>query len=201
MVAPAFDFADGPRASLVLERLLATLPEDRVSLGWLHRELRDHSFEMFAFILSLIAILPGASVFIGILMIVPALGMVCASGWALPSVVADRSVSARQASYVIGHAIPWVRSWEDALPTLKFGAHSLVRPCVGLLLLVLSATLLIPVPLSNVPPAIVMAGLSLASFQRNLLLLGICGVAAALSLAFSCMTLLAASAAFASVFP
>jgi hypothetical protein len=52
------------------------------------------------------------------------------------------------------------------------------------------------VPLSNVLPALTIAGLALASFEGNLLLLCISGLAAAGSLAITAITLLAASQAF-----
>ena len=89
------DIEDNPAASAVLERLLAVLPNDRVSLGWFHDELPEHSFEMIAFILALIGVLPGASVMIGLAMVVPATGMMLSNGVRLPSVMAERSISAK----------------------------------------------------------------------------------------------------------
>lgn len=186
-----------PPASAVLERLLAALPKDRVSVGWLHKELREHSFEMLALLLGLIGVLPGASVMVGMLMIVPACGMMFSSGMQLPNVVAARSISARQASFVIGRAIPLLRSWETGARTPQAQAWKYARPLVGLLSLLLGFTLLVPVPLSNVLPALSIAGLALASFEGNLLLLLISGLAAAISLAITAVTLLAASQAFA----
>jgi len=188
---------DTPPASIVLERLLAAMPEDRVSVGWLHEELREHSFEMLAFIMALIGVLPGASVMIGFLMIVPAFGMMFSSGMPLPSVVAARSISTRQASFILGRAIPLLKSWESGDRNPQSDIWRFARPVVGILLLLLGITLLVPVPLSNVLPALTIAGLALASFEGNLLLLCISGAAAAGSLAITGVTLLAASQAFA----
>ncbi|HTW34130.1 MAG TPA: exopolysaccharide biosynthesis protein [Rhizomicrobium sp.] len=188
---------DYPPASIVLERLLAAMPQDRVSVGWLHEELREHSFEMLAFIMALIGVLPGASVMIGLLMIVPAFGMMFSSGMPLPDVVAARSISTRQASFILGRAIPLLKSWETAERVPQGEIWRFARPVVGLLLLLLGATLLVPVPLSNVLPALVIAGLALASFEGNLVLLCISGAGAAGSLAITAVTLLAASQAFA----
>jgi hypothetical protein len=186
-----------PSASMVLERLLVTLPEDRVSVGWLHEELREHSFEMLALIMALIGVLPGASVMIGLLMVVPACGMMFASGMELPSVVAQRSISTRQASFVLGRAIPLLRSWEAADRTPHGEIWKFARPIIGLLTLLLGFTLLVPVPLSNVLPALAIAGLALAAFEGNLTLLCISGVGAAGSLAVTAVTVMAASQAFA----
>lgn len=192
----AYENEDNPPASLVLERLLTVLPSDRVSLGWFHDELREHSFEMIAFIMALIGVLPGASVMIGLLMVVPAMGMMFSSGVRLPSIMAQRSISARQARFVIRRAIPLLRSWEatDRRPHQR--VWKLARPAAGLLALLLGMTLLVPVPLSNVLPALVIAGLSFAVFEGNLTLLCIAGFAGAASLAVTGVTVIAASQAF-----
>jgi hypothetical protein len=173
------------------------LPKDRVSVGWFHDQLQEHSFEMLAIILALIGVLPGASVMIGMLMIVPAFGMMFSSSLRLPNVVAERSISARQASFVLVRAIPLLRAWEagDRIPRRQ--AWKFARPLVGLLSLLLGMTLLVPVPLSNVLPALTIAGLSLAAFEENFTLLCLSGLAAAGSLALTGITVLAASQAFA----
>ena len=72
------------------------------------------------------------------------------------------------------------------------------RPLVGVLMLLLGVTLLIPVPLSNVLPALAIAGLALASFESNVLLLAIAIAAALGSLALTTATVVLASQAFAS---
>jgi hypothetical protein len=189
-----------PPASRVLERLLAVLPNDRVSLAWFHDELHDQSFEMIAFVLALIGVLPGVSVVIGILMIVPACGMMFSSGVRLPDLMANRSISSQQARYVIGRAIPLLRSWETVDRPPHHAIWKLARPAAGLMALLLGITLLVPVPLSNVLPALAIAGLALASFEGNLTLLCIAAFAGAGSLAVTAVTIIAASQAFANVF-
>src|SRR5262249_12889620 len=174
-------------------------PDDRVSLGWLHEELREHSFEMLAFIMALVGILPGASVMIGVLMIVPALGMMSSSGMGLPRVVAERSISRRQASFVLGRAIPVLRQWESSERLRHADAWKLVRPAIGLLCLLLGLTLLVPIPLSNILPALAIAGLTLALVETNLSLLCFAAMFAVGSLALTCATVLAASQAFATL--
>lgn len=197
MSLPACKTRQSQPASAVLERLLHALPQDRVSLGWLHDELHEHSFELLAFIMALIGVLPGASAMVGLLMIVPACGMMFSSAMRLPRVIAARSISSRQASFVLGRAIPLLRSWES--PRHAPSSLKPARPLIGLLLLVLGLTLLVPVPLSNVFPALAIAGLSLASFEGNILLLCLSGIAALGSLALTGVTVLAASQAFANL--
>jgi hypothetical protein len=193
MLQSAGDTRQARPASAVLERLLAGLPEDRVSLGWLHEELHEHSFEMLAFIMALIGVLPGASVMIGVLMVVPACGMMFSSAMPLPRFMAARSISTDQASFVLDRAIRLLRARETDGHAVY--AVPIMRPFVGVLTLLLGLTLLVPVPLSNVPPALAIAGLSLASFEGNLTLLCISAVAAAGSLAVTGMAILAASQA------
>lgn len=186
-------------ASAVLERLRASLPQDRVSVGWIHGELREHSFELLAFIMALVGILPGASIMIGVLMIVPAMGMTFSSGMTLPEIVARRSISSRQASYVLGRAISLLQSRTATERRPHRRAWKIARPIAGVLSFVLGITLLVPVPLSNIIPALTIAGLSLAAFEGNLTLLCLSGVAAAGSLAITGATLVAASQAIASL--
>ena len=197
MSSPAIDVRECPSASLVLERLLLTLPQDRVSLGWLHEELREHSFEMIAFIMALIGVLPGASALVGVLMTVPAVGLMSSSVIDLPQILAARSISARHASLLLGRAIPVLRRWETPERARHAQSWKFARPIVGLLSLLLGITLLVPIPLSNVLPALAIAGLSLALFEENFTLLCLSGLAAAASLALTCVTVMAASQAFA----
>jgi hypothetical protein len=197
MSSPALDMRENPSASLVLERLLLTLPPDRVSLGWLHEELREYSFELIAFILALIGVLPGASWVVGPLLIVPAIGMMSSSVVDLPKILAARSISARHASFVLGRAIPVLRRWETPDRERNAGFWRGARPVAGLFSLLLAITLLVPIPLSNVLPALVIAGLTLASFEKNATLLCLSGLAAAVSLGVTCVTVMAASQAFA----
>ncbi len=199
MAPPALDISENPPASLVLERLLTALPADRVSLGWIHAQLREHSFEMLAFIMALIAILPGASVMIGVLMIVPAVGMMSSSGMELPSLLAKRSISTRQASFVLGRAIPILRHWESDERMRHETAFRMTRPFIGLASLLLGLTLLVPIPLSNVLPALAIAGLTLASFEESLSLLCLSAFAAVGSLLITGLTVLAASQVFANL--
>jgi len=163
-----------PSAAAELERVLRTLPQDRVSIGWLHRELRGHSFELLAFVLALVGVLPGASAAIGCIMVIPALGMIFSSGVRLPRVVALRSIPARQASFVLGRTIPLLRAWETGV--------------------------LVPLPLTNVLPALTIAGLSLAVCEGSAALLFFSCCAAMGSLAVTGMTLLAATHAFVRAF-
>jgi len=200
LAVQAVSDANTPSAAAVLERLLLALPQDRVSLGWFHAELREHSFEMLGFVMALIGVLPGASVVIGFLMAVPALGMMFSDGKPLPRLVAARSVSTRLAGFVLGRAIPFLRARETAARRPQAPLWRYARPLVGLLVLILGPTLLVPIPLSNVLPALVIAGLCLAMIERNAVLLACACFAAFASLVFTGMTVAAASQAFANLF-
>ncbi len=193
------EIEDHPPASLVLERLLAILPDDRVSLGWFQDELHEHSFEMLAFVLALIGVLPGVSAAIGLLMVVPATGMMFSSGVRLPSIMAQRSISAGRARYIIDRILPLLRSWEAPHRPPHPPIWKLARPAAGLLALLLGVTLLVPVPFSNVLPALAIAGLTLASFEGSVPLLCISACTGAGSLAVTGVALIAASQAFANM--
>jgi len=112
-------------------------------------------------------------------------------------VLAQRSISTRQASFVLGRTIAILRHWESAEPVHRARAWRMMRPAIGLASLVLGLTLLVPIPLSNVLPALAIAGLTLALFEANLPLLCISVFAAAGSLLITCLTVVAASQVFA----
>lgn len=62
--------------STVLDRLLTGAPDAEVSLGWLIDGLRERSFGIVMLILGLIALVPGASGIVGVLLMTPAAQMI-----------------------------------------------------------------------------------------------------------------------------
>jgi len=61
--------------SLVLKDLLDGAPADHVTVAWLLESLRERSFGMVMLIMSIIGIVPGASLFVGVLMAIPTVQM------------------------------------------------------------------------------------------------------------------------------
>lgn len=94
----------------------------------------------------------------------------------LPQVLVQRRVQRRKFARVMNLVIPWIRRAERLLrPRLTFMVARPVERLMGLLGVVLSIVLILPIPLGNVPPAVALCILSLGLLERD-------GVAVALGL-------------------
>jgi hypothetical protein len=174
-----------PQARRALERAHGTLPQHRVSLGWLHRELEAQAVYLLIFVLALLGTLPGASLPAGLAICALAGQAIVFGGKAgLPEKLAAREVAVRPARYALSKAIALSRLCERMLPGARSEAPSSFRFLANVLLFVLGATLLIPIPLSNVLPAIAAAALSLALVEGSFVLFvaSSCGAVASLGL-------------------
>jgi hypothetical protein len=81
--------------SSVLEELLKGAPPDHVTLGWLAGSLRERSFGLALLIMALAGLVPGASIFIGILLGFPAM-ILGRESPGLPRLTASRRVPTRR---------------------------------------------------------------------------------------------------------
>jgi hypothetical protein len=174
---------------LALERVHGALPQHRVSLGWLHRELEAQAVYLLIFVLALLGTLPGASLPAGLAICVLAGQLLLSGGKAgLPAKLAAREIAVRPARYALSRAIALSRLCERVLPVARSEASSSFRFMANILLFVLGATLLIPIPLSNVLPAIAAAALSLALVEGSFMLFVASSLGAVASLGFMAVT-------------
>lgn len=177
--------------SVVLERLLdqAEKTED-ITLAWILGHLKERSFGTIILVLGLIGVLPGVSALAGVLLVIPAVEMMLGrSGPSFPRFVAQRPLPAEKVDTLLRRAIPslrWLEAYCHPRWHLAFGA---TRHIVALALLLLGFTLLTPVPLSNVIPALVIVAISLAFLERDGLLLTIALAAAAAVLGAMALTI------------
>lgn len=186
---------DDPRepTSVVLDKLLAGTPEDDVTLAWLIEGLRERSFGIVMLILGLVALIPGASGVVGILLMIPAVQMMLArKGPVFPGFLARRRISKRKLARLIARINPVLRRIERVVRprwTTPFEATKMV---VGLVVLLLAATLLAPIPFSNIIPGLVIVLLSFAYLEEDGIALCIALGAALVSLAIVAATVWAA---------
>jgi hypothetical protein len=170
--------------SVVLEGLLdqARKTED-VTLAWILGHLKERSFGTIILVLGLIGILPGVSALVALLLAIPAVEMMLGRpGPSFPRFVAQRPLPADKVDRLLRRALPalrWLEGYSYPRWHLLFEA---TRHVVALVLLLLGFTLLTPVPLSNVVPALVVVAISLAFLERDGLLLTIALAAAAVVL-------------------
>jgi hypothetical protein len=175
--------------SVILERLLDGAPDEHVSLGWLIGTLRERSFGIVMLILGLIALVPGASGFVGILLMIPALQMILArKGPIFPAVIARRRIPRAKLARLIARLNPILRRIEKVVRPRWQTPFEATKRAIGFVILLLAATLLAPIPLSNIIPALMIVLLSFAYLEED-------GIALCIALALAAVSLAIAAAA------
>lgn len=174
---------------MVLEKLLTRAPGDDVSLAWLIDGLRERSFGIVMLILGLVALIPGASGVVGVLLMIPAAQMMLArKGPVFPGFLARRRISKRKLARLIARINPILRRIERVVRPRWTTPFEATKMAVGLVILLLAATLLAPIPFSNIIPGLVIVLLSFAYLEEDGIALCIALVAALVSLAIVAAT-------------
>ena len=176
--------------SAMLDRLFDAAPSQHVTLEWLMQRLGDRSFGVVLLLLALLSALPGVSVVAGPLLLVPAYQMLRARpGPVFPRAAIARPIAARRLTGLVRRVIPVLRALERVVHPRWPTPFETTKRVVGGAVLLLAAGLFVPVPLSNVPPAAVIALIAFAYLEGDGLLL-----CAALAAALAVIVLAAALA-------
>jgi hypothetical protein len=179
--------------STVLERLLDGAPDDHVSLGWLVDGLRERSFGIVMLIMGVVALVPGASGIVGVLLMIPALQMILArKGPLFPGFIARRRIPKNRLARLIARIGPILRRVERVVRPRWPTPFEATKRAVGLVVLLLAVTLLAPIPFSHIIPALVIVLLSFAYLEEDGVALCIALAAALVSLAVAGATVWAA---------
>jgi hypothetical protein len=167
-------------ASVVLQRLHDEVPTDNFTLGWLMHSLHKRSFGIIMLLLALVAIAPGASIGAGLLLMIPAFQMIAGrSAPVFPRRIANRPLPTRHLVAVVQRSVPVLRYLEKVVHPRWHTPLEATKRLVGAVVVMLSATLVfIPIPFSNVVPALVIAMISLAYLEEDGVLLSIASLAA-----------------------
>jgi hypothetical protein len=170
--------------SVVLQRLHDEMPTDHVTLGWLMGNLSRRSFGIIMFLLALVAIAPGVSVIAGLLLMILAFQMIAdRPAPVFPRCIAARPLPTRHLAALLQRAVPVLRYLEKVVHPRWPTPFDATKRLVGVVVVILSAALvLVPIPLSNIVPALVIALISLAYLQEDGLLLSIAVLAAVIVL-------------------
>lgn len=158
--------------STILRDLLQHAATETITLAWLMDRLGERSFGLVLLLLGLLATLPGASVVAGILITVPAFQMILGRHAPLfPRFLAARRFKTRRLATMLDHAVPPLRYLERYIRPrwqARFGA---AKRLVGLAILIVGSLLFVPIPLSNVPPALVIVLVAFAYLEEDGVLL------------------------------
>jgi hypothetical protein len=124
-----------------------------VSLDWLFRKLRQRSFGLVMLFLGLFATIPGVGVLGGLGLAVLSFQMLMAyEAPILPRFVAQRPLPTDRVSRLVNRAVPVIRMLERFVRPRWQAPFTVTKRLVGFVMLLLAATMFIPIPLSNVLP-------------------------------------------------
>ena len=173
------------KTSMLLRRVLAQLSGEDVRIGYVVLQLRRRSFGGVLIILAALNLLPGVSLLSGLATIVPGLQM--AAGFRaplLPRFIRRRRVNVADLR-VLGERIARVIEWIERFVKPRWLALSATPMIIafGVLVTALALVVMLPLPLSNFPPAVALLLLSLGIMERDGVLIVIGLVAAAIALA------------------
>ncbi len=183
---------DGPRTAGLTETLLSLTGSDptspQISLDQILRHLSDQARGVLMILLALpncLPGIPGTSAITGLPLVFLTLQMALNLKPWLPAFIANRSVSRVWLLSVMTRAEPWLRRVERLIrPRLTYLTTDTAERLVGLLGLILSLTIMLPIPLGNLLPALALIVFSLGFIGRDglwvLAGLALSGLAAAL---------------------
>lgn len=175
--------------SVVLEKLLDDAAPDRVTLLRLMSGLGKRSFGLLMLLMALVALVPGASIIMGVLLGFFAVQMILARERpGLPRFIASHGIPTRQLARLIHRAVPLLRRMEKIIHPRWITPFEATKRTVGFVVLLLAATILSPIPFSHVLPALVILLLSFAYLEEDGVLLCISLGAAFISLAITAAT-------------
>lgn len=167
------------KVSDMLAGLLAKGLPATVSLGWLTERLHERSFGAYILLLGMIGVLPVASIPVGILIAIIAGQMVFGmANPALPGFIARKPIPSNRIAGPMRKVIAAVRRMEALIhPRWHIVCRS--THLIGLVIFLLALLLLIPIPFSNIVPALVISLISLAYTEKDGLLVAV-GILAAI---------------------
>lgn len=187
--------------SQLLSRVVDDHAGDRLKLSELAARLSDRSWGGLLLIFAAINILPlppGATTITGIPLVLLSAQMAAgrSTPW-FPKRFDQRGVTKGEITKLIAKLLPWERRIERVLkPRLTALTNHRAARVIGIVCLLLSVILWLPIPLGNHAPAITMTLFATALIYRDGLLVMLGAIATLASLALVSVTLGAAALAF-----
>ena len=158
----------------------------QVSVNWLIEQLGERSFGLTLLMMALVALVPGASTIVGVLIAWPAIQMILGHHTpVLPGIFARRKIAADKLARAIRIVTPRIRWVERLIRPRWHPGFRATRRLTGIVILPLGLTLISPFPFSHVIPALVIMLLALAYLEQDGIVLLISLLAGLTSLAIS----------------
>ncbi len=167
------DAEDVAVASVALQALVDAAPGEYLTLAWLLGRLRRRSFGMIILLLAVVALAPGICNIAGILLIIAAAQMVLGrAAPAFPGRIAARQLPTRHLAMLVRRVVPVLRRLETMVHPRWPVAMALCLRAGGIAIMLLGLSMsTIPIPLSNVAPAVAIGLIALAMLEQDGLLL------------------------------
>jgi len=179
--------APRPVSAMLLE-LVDSLPVDHFTLEWLLGRLDRRSFGVVLLVLSLAAMVPGISMLAGPLLAIPAFEMILGrSVPTFPRRVAIHPLPTAALASIVRRGLPVVMFLEKIVHPRWHIPPDVSRCAVGIAVLIVGVLFLVPLPLIQIVPAVLVALMSLAYLEEDGLLLCLSLVGAAVLLATATM--------------
>jgi hypothetical protein len=161
--------------SVVLQELLDQAPADHFTLDWLISRLPERSFGILMLLLGLLAMMPIGSIVPGVLLTILAAQMTMGRhGPVFPRRIATHPLPTRHLLWMGRQSVVVLKYLERVIRprwATPFGATNRI---IGAMVFLLSCMILLaPLPLTNDPPAAVVALVSLAYIEEDGVLLTI----------------------------
>jgi hypothetical protein len=178
MAEPQIEQIDGEdhgsadfRLSAVLAEFVAGPEDERITIGDLLLALKRRALGALIFIFAVPVALPlppGVSTVFGApLLFLTAQLMLGMQPW-LPRIITDRSLKRGEFQKIIATVAPWLQRAESVMkPRLSFVGQRPFVYLLGLMCLILSIILFLPIPLGNMLPALAVSIISLGLLARD----------------------------------
>lgn len=159
------------RLSAILMAIARAQDKDRISIGDLLDALRRRALGALMFIFAVPTALPmppGVSAVVGAPLLFLTVQLMFGMQPWLPKVITDRSLSRVDFEKVVNTVAPWLARAEGIMrPRFTFMAHRPMVHLVGLVALVMSIVLFLPIPLGNMLPSVAICIMSLGLLERD----------------------------------
>jgi hypothetical protein len=169
----------------LLEKLHRQVSREEVTVGWVMDRLEGQSFGVLLLLLGIVAVVPGVCTLAGLLIGILGFEMLLGRDAPyFPGWISRRPVRTRPVGRVVVSAIAVLRVVEKAVHPRWLPLAAQLKRVVGLVVLLASVRLIVvPVPLSNILPAAIVALVSVAYLEEDGLLLSLALALAAGNLA------------------
>jgi hypothetical protein len=160
--------------SHLLQAIIHDGPPRSVTLDWFFCNLRQRSFGVIMLFLGLAAMMPGISVFAGLALAALGIQMLLAHETpVLPRILGRRSVPAHRVMQLVERTLPFLKALERFVRPRWRTPFVATKRFVGLMIVILAATICVPIPLSNVIPGAMTMLVAFAYLEEDGLLLSL----------------------------